>query len=858
MANRSLGVLSVDLLARTGAFEAGMSGAERSTDRAVKKIKASLVSLKGSITTAAAGLAAGFGVIATVSKIVTATAEAEQAYSQLQNRIQATGGVAGVTARDLRSLAQELSSVTTFGTSAVISMQSLLLSFTNIRGGTVEAATRAILDLSAALGQDLSSSAQFVGKALNDPVKGLKGLAAIGITFTAQQKKVIEALTETGETARAQTLILQEVQKRFGGAAQAQANTLGGSIKRLEGAFGDLFETRDGAKALTEAIQRLTSTLQDPATIAAAQALTGVLLRGFAGVIDILDKVISTAGWFFENRGKMFIVAEVEAALKELGILGTELERLRDEIEFFEEQRDTIPIVLSPDIKKGFFGVMFRQDIDKELQRLNLELNRIVQDQFGSQGPTQRLGPAKVRNLPGDEESIEQIEKIRNGLQQQIATFDQGTAAVMRYRIEQGDLAEAFKKARKEGEPLRLQLIALSAAAETLQLRKQIDDQTQSLLDQAAVLGMSAEETMRYRVTVGDLAETFKRMGDAGTRAAAALIAQARATEEAESKFAVGEMTRDLRDQAATLGLNAEQTMRYRIQVGDLAEMFKRMGAAGKAAADALIQEAKATEQAINAFELKQMTEDLRDQIATFGQGAAQIMRYRLVAGDLKDTFDNTTDAGKAFADEVVNLTLQMQLLEETTKGLDDAIDDMAESLNESLDKFLADFEARFIEKRDVLLAFMEGLAQGTENIIADALESGFEGGARGILKSFGQLMQRLIAEAIAADLAKRIFGELAGGTGGGWLGALAGMFKGKALGGPVQAGMPYLVGERGPEVMIPGRSGTIVPNGKIGGQTNYITLTVQTPTGRVPMETQQQMGNRLARALGEARRRNG
>jgi hypothetical protein len=253
------------------------------------------------------------------------------------------------------------------------------------------------------------------------------------------------------------------------------------------------------------------------------------------------------------------------------------------------------------------------------------------------------------------------------------------------------------------------------------------------------------------------------------------------------------------------------------------------------------------------------MIEDIRDQIAVFGQGAAQVMRYRIVVGDLRSTFDTTTEAGKALADEVVNLTLQMQLLEEITKGVDDAIDDMAESLNESLDKFMADFEARFIEKRDVLLDFMEGLAQGTENIIADALESGFEGGARGILKSFGQLMQRLIAEAIAADLAKRIFGSIAGGTGSGWLGMLAGAFGGpKQHGGPVMAGVPYLVGERGPEVMIPARSGTIVPNSKIGGQTNYITLTVQTPTGRVPMETQQQMGNRLARALGEARRRNG
>ena len=35
-----------------------------------------------------------------------------------------------------------------------------------------------------------------------------------------------------------------------------------------------------------------------------------------------------------------------------------------------------------------------------------------------------------------------------------------------------------------------------------------------------------------------------------------------------------------------------------------------------------------------------------------------------------------------------------------------------------------------------------------------------------------------------------------------------------RADGGPVTGGSPYIVGERGPEVFVPGRSGSIVPNG--------------------------------------------
>lgn len=44
---------------------------------------------------------------------------------------------------------------------------------------------------------------------------------------------------------------------------------------------------------------------------------------------------------------------------------------------------------------------------------------------------------------------------------------------------------------------------------------------------------------------------------------------------------------------------------------------------------------------------------------------------------------------------------------------------------------------------------------------------------------------------------------------------------KGKAAGGFVQRGMSYMVGERGPEMFVPGTSGTIIPNGARGTTVN-------------------------------------
>lgn len=851
MASRSLGTLTLDLIARTGKFTSGFSNAERTVDKSTKRMTGLLSELKKEI-----GRVSVIGAfVGALYKMAQQTIEAENAVRQLEARLKSTSGVAGVSSRELQALAGELQGITTFADDAILGMQGVLLTFTNIRGETFSEATRAILDLSVAMGQDLQSSAVQVGKALNDPIKGITALQRIGVAFSATQKQLIKDFVEVGDIASAQRIILKELRTEFGGAATAAANTLGGSLTQLRNAFDDLFEVKTGVGTLTASIRELTKLLQDPETATAFQTLSGLIVKGITNIVDTIVVLGKAVNWFIENKDKMFLFPQVEWVLREFQLVGSELENIRDEIEYLEEQRDTIPWILT---WKG--EVKNLDDIIEKLKELRREEARLVHEQTGPIGPPRRLGPAKLRAQPGDLEAIEEIEKVRDGLLQQIATFDQAAAAVMRYRIEQGDLAEAFKKARKEGEPLKDQLIALAAAAESTQLKKQIQDQTDQLRTQAAVLGLNAEQTMRYRIEQGDLAETFKRMGAAGRAAAEALIQQAKATEEAESKFSVREMTRDIRDQAAVLGLNAEQTMRYRITVGDLAETFQRMGEAGRYAAAVLLAETSKAEKAINDFELKGMTEDLRDQIATFGQGAAQVMRYRLVVGDLKDTYDNTSDAGKAFADEVVNLTLQMQLLEEATKSVDDTINEMSESLNESLDKFMADFEKRFLEKRDVLLEFMEGLAQGTENIISDALINGFEGGAKGVLKSFGELMTQLIAQAVAADLAKRMFGEVAGGTGGGWIGWLATAvgIGAKASGGPVRAGMPYLVGERGPELIVPSSNATVIPAGRFGAQNNYITLTVETPTGRVPMETQQQLGNRLLRSLAEARRRNG
>ncbi|MEO7836977.1 MAG: hypothetical protein ABIS21_04990, partial [Acidimicrobiales bacterium] len=131
----------------------------------------------------------------------------------------------------------------------------MLLTFTNIRNTAGKGndvftqATKTLLDMSVALGTDASTSAIQLGKALNDPIAGIGALSRVGVTFTAQQKAVIKSLVDTGDVAGAQKVILAELNREFGGSAQAAGDALT-PLDELRLKFGD-FEELAGGKILS-------------------------------------------------------------------------------------------------------------------------------------------------------------------------------------------------------------------------------------------------------------------------------------------------------------------------------------------------------------------------------------------------------------------------------------------------------------------------------------------------------------------------------------------------------------------------------------------------------------------------------
>lgn len=126
------------------------------------------------------------------------------------------------------------------------------------------------------------------------------------------------------------------------------------------------------------------------------------------------------------------------------------------------------------------------------------------------------------------------------------------------------------------------------------------------------------------------------------------------------------------------------------------------------------------------------------------------------------------------------------------------------------------------IEKID---SFAEQASRNIQDSLGDTLTKVLDGDFKSIGSLWANTVKRMVAEAAAAKLNTYLFGSgvfsgegVLGGLFSGF-GSLLGIGK-RADGGPVSAGSPYLVGERGPELIVPSSAGTVIPNGALGGVT--------------------------------------
>jgi hypothetical protein len=224
-----------------GRFDAALSKTEGRAFRAGQQIG---TGIKRGATLAAAGV----GLIAfEVFQGLDSLVELEKQQKQTTAAIKSTGGAAGITAQQVRDLAEKYEALNaTVGDETIQQAENLLLTFTNIRKKAFEPTLQAALDINTRLGrgpEGLTATMRQLGKALNDPTKGLSALTRIGITFDKKTTARIKKLQKEGKLYEAQGVILKELERRFGGSFEAEGGTVGGRVAKFKDAIEDLQRT---------------------------------------------------------------------------------------------------------------------------------------------------------------------------------------------------------------------------------------------------------------------------------------------------------------------------------------------------------------------------------------------------------------------------------------------------------------------------------------------------------------------------------------------------------------------------------------------------------------------------------------
>ncbi|HHK4330465.1 TPA: phage tail length tape measure family protein [Pseudomonas aeruginosa] len=296
MASRSLGTLTLDLIAKVGGFVAGMEKAERTAKKGAKEIgsAADAASLAwGKLGEVAAGALSGITVGAVFGAVIRNTKQMEKEQAQLEAVLRSTGESAGFSREQLNEMASSMERTSTVSAGEINQAQTNLLAFTGIVGEQFPRALQSAIDMAARTGTTVTSAAETIGRALDVPSKGLTALSKQGFRFTEEQKKAAEQLEATGRTAEAQGIILKALEESYGGAAAASRDTFGGALMALQNTIDGLLTgsegSLDGAKV---AIDDLNRALSDPATAESVSKLFDLLAQGASTVVDSLPFLI--------------------------------------------------------------------------------------------------------------------------------------------------------------------------------------------------------------------------------------------------------------------------------------------------------------------------------------------------------------------------------------------------------------------------------------------------------------------------------------------------------------------------------------------------------------------------------------
>jgi lambda family phage tail tape measure protein len=262
---------------------------------------------------------------------------------------------------------------------------------------------------------------------------------------------------------------------------------------------------------------------------------------------------------------------------------------------------------------------------------------------------------------------------------------------------------------------------------------------------------------------------------------------------------------------------------------------------------------------------LKLLTKDAKDFTLTIRDATRDVKNFNdslaSTLSDMQAEFDKLT-IYDTLGKELYDIERDLRLIEtQTLKGLQEALDEVGgegteagDKIAKSMQKVREDTKGAIKDQQDLAKetyataqTFEQGWAESLQKFIEDSqdgaakakevfdtftkgVEDAFVNFAKTGKLSFKDLLDSMVEMLLRSQIQK-LMGTLLSSASGTGIGDFFGKIFGKAQGGPVQGGTPYMVGEKGPELFVPNSSGQITPNNKLGGggtvNNTYITNSI-------------------------------
>ena len=332
-----------------------------------------------------------------------------------------------------------------------------------------------------------------------------------------------------------------------------------------------------------------------------------------------------------------------------------------------------------------------------------------------------------------------------------------------------------------------------------------------------------------YDATMSIVRNTKTRIG--------AIDAEIKAINE-RTRIQTGKIGGDIGAGGARAGVALKGYIQEKSAIGDLTEAKAKLAEVEKNAAGAFKELRGAQARLVN-FDQNQAE-------AAAKAGAKTAKGYEKAAKEA----EKLRKEQEELAQEIRVFTLKdavdfAKAMEKVSQESSKAIDQTASQVLQTTMSVMGDQFTRMKEEIDAAVYKGADAIKGLSETMGETFSAGIKGMITGAM-SFKQVMTNVIDSIISKLFEMFVVQQITGMIAKGLSGLTGITLPGKAIGGPVQGGKPYIVGERGPEMFVPSRSGSIVPNKGLGGG---MTINVDARGASDPAAVRAQVEQGIAQA---------